>query len=69
MAELLHALHEHRPLPEWAPPPAAPAPNAHVHPLFRSILNAHVFALPDGPYPTARWPEGLEHIAQPGGAL
>lgn len=55
MGALLHALHAHQPLP------TAPAQNAHVHPLFAGILNQHA-ALPRGPYPTAKWPEGLEHL-------
>lgn len=48
-----------------------------LHPLFADLLARHAaqpgqpaqpWPLPAGPYPTARWPEGLTHLPQ-GGAL
>lgn len=39
-------------------PEKTAAPAQALHPLFASILAAHL-QLPRGPYPTARWPEGL----------
>ena len=48
-----------------------------LHPLFQQILARHM-ALPGQPaqpwplpaeYPTAKWPEGLTHLPQQGGAL
>ena len=61
MSELLESLRTRSPLPAWAPPPA-PQPQK-LHPIMAEIVARH-FPLPAGQYPTARWPEGLEHLPQ-----
>ena len=55
-----------------------PEPANALHPAFAEILARHMalpgqpaqpWPLPAGPYPTAKWPEGLPHLPQQGGVL